>query len=84
MTDGREDEPDDGDSPTIPTGAPDKSPRICVRCGRSLQKIGWARSNGARHHGDWARRSMHKACWKAMQPVKSPRKRCWRFKRRVR
>ena len=43
-------------------------PRVCLRCGKPLQKIGRARKNGARHHGDWAARRLHKACWAAMQP----------------
>lgn len=43
------------------------TPRLCLRCFKHLQKIGHARKNGARHHGDWDSREYHKACWKAMQ-----------------
>ena len=37
----------------------------CAVCGKPISKIGSARANGA-NHADWAGRSLHKKCWKAM------------------
>ena len=67
LEDGSEAPPDSGNT----------RPRLCCRCGGYLQRIGTARRNGAQHHGDWAMRSYHKACWKAMQPKRPPPPR-WR------
>ena len=40
-------------------------PRLCLSCGKPMQKIGHARKNGANHaDGRWCKR--HKACLKAM------------------
>ena len=39
----------------------------CLHCGRPLQVVGTARQNGVKHHGDWARRRYHKACWAKLQ-----------------
>ena len=36
---------------------------LCTRCGTTLRAVGRARANG-RAHDDWARRSLHKKCWK--------------------
>ena len=39
-----------------------KPSRLCEVCGRPLVKIGTARKNGKRSHGDWDTRKRHKKC----------------------
>lgn len=34
----------------------------CLRCGRKLVPVGYARANGASHN-DWDSRQFHKCCW---------------------
>ena len=46
------------------TSANQPSRRRCAACGGWLRAIGKARSNGAQHHGDWAKRRYHKQCWR--------------------
>lgn len=55
----------------MPHSTPPKTPpkastvRLCAVCGRHLQAIGRGRKNGKQYHGDWAKRTMHKQCFKA-------------------
>lgn len=69
--------PETMEAPTIPRSAK-PARRICRRCGRTLKKIGTARIGGAKHHGDWSGRDLHKRCWTAMQHKSSYKKKGWR------
>ena len=42
----------------------------CLLCGRPLHVVGTARKNGVRHHGDWAGRKYHKACFAQLHPAR--------------
>ena len=44
---------------------PPKPKRACGVCGKTLQAIGSARKNGARHN-DWFGRMYHKRCYKVL------------------
>ncbi len=37
----------------------------CLKCGRTLVKIGNERMNG-KNHSDWTGRKYHKKCWKEL------------------
>ena len=42
----------------------------CERCNKPLKAIGHARENG-KNHPDWAKRTLHKKCWKEEQDYKA-------------
>lgn len=45
----------------------------CEKCGKPLKAIGHSRENG-KDHPDWAKRTLHKKCWKEEQDYKALRK----------
>ena len=47
---------------------PSETPKgKCTHCGRALVAIGRSRDKGAKHN-DWAARTLHKKCWKELNP----------------
>ena len=43
---------------------------LCEKCGKPLKAIGHARENG-KDHPEWAKRTLHKKCWKEEQEYKA-------------
>lgn len=45
----------------------------CTHCGRTLVAIGRSRDGGAKHN-DWSSRTLHKKCWKELNPQGNSKK----------